>query len=198
LKIVVVNNYKQSEQFERSVQNIERCTGHPVEKINFDDPNLQKKVEGSNPNLVILTGSSALISKPRTRELFQPEMRLVREAQFPILGICYGHQIIGSAYDVPMRDLGPMLRRFEEVSVVRNHPLFDGLPTDLVVAESHRQELARIPDEFQLLAHSRTSKVEAMVHGSRPIFGVQFHPERSDDEHPHGRMVLQNLMRLIR
>jgi GMP synthase (glutamine-hydrolysing) len=198
LKIVVVNNYKETRQTERAVQNIEKCTGQSTEKIDFNEPDLHNKVVESEPDLVILTGSSALLSKPRTRELFQPEIDLVRKAKFPVLGICYGHQIIGSAFDVPMRDLGQMLRGYEKVSVVKKHPLFDGLPSELVVAESHRQELTKVPDGFHHLAQSTTSKVEAVVHRSKPIYGVQFHPERSNDEHPHGRMILQNLLKLIR
>ena len=198
MKIVVVNNYKQPGQTERAVQNIERCSGQSTEKIDFNEPDLYRRVVESEPDLVILTGSSALLSKPRTRELFQPEIDLVRKAKFPILGICYGHQIIGSAFDVPMRDLGQMLRGYEKVSIVKKHPLFDGLPSDLMVAESHRQELTKVPDAFQHLAQSTTSKVEAMVHRLEPIYGVQFHPERSNDEHPHGMMILRNLLKLIR
>jgi GMP synthase (glutamine-hydrolysing) len=198
LKIVVVNNYKETNQTEKAVQNIEKCTGQSVEKIDYEEPDLYSRVVGSGPDLVILTGSSALLSKPRTNELFQPEIDLVRKAKFPVLGICYGHQIIGSAFGAPMRDLGQMLRGYEKVSVVRKHPLFDELPADLVVAESHRQELTKVPDEFQHLAQSTTSKVEAMVHRSKPIYGVQFHPERSNDEHPHGRIILQNLVKQIR
>ncbi len=198
MKIVVVNNYKEPNQTERAIQNIEKSTGQSVEKIDHKEPNLYGRVVDSGADLVILTGSSALLSKPRTRELFQPEMDLVRKAKFPILGICYGHQIIGSAFGSPMRDLGQMLRGYEIVSVVRNHPLFDGLPSDLVVAESHRQELTKVPDEFQHVAQSITSKVEAMVHQSRPIYGVQFHPERSNENHPHGRIIIQNLLKQIR
>jgi len=198
LKIVVVNNYKETGQIERAVKNIERCTGQSTEKIDFNEPDLNHRVVELEPDLVILTGSSALLSKPRTHELFQPEMDLVRNAMFPILGICYGHQIIGSAFGTPMRDLGQMLRRYEKVTVVEKHPLFDGLPPDFVVAESHRQELTKVPDEFRHLARSTTAKVEAMAHRSKPIYGVQFHPERSNDEHPHGRTILQNLVKQIR
>ncbi len=198
MKIVVVNNYKETGQTERAVQNIEKSTGQSIEKIDYKEPDLHSRVVDSGPDLVILTGSSALLSKPRTRELFQPEMDLVRKAGFPILGICYGHQIIGSAFGAPMRDLGQMLRGYEKVSVLRKHPLFEGLPSDLVVAESHRQELTKVPDEFQHLARSTTSKVEAIVHQSRPIYGVQFHPERSSDDHPHGRIIIQNLLKQIR
>jgi len=192
-----VNNYKEPRQIDRAAQNIERCTGQSIEKIDFNEPELHTRVTESEPDLVILTGSSALLSKPRTWERFQPEMDLVRKAKFPVLGICYGHQIIGSAFDAPMRDLGQMLRGYEKVSVIKKHPLFDGLPSDLVVAESHRQELTKVPDGFQLLAQSTTSKVEAMVHWSKPIYGVQFHPERSNEDHPHGRMILQNLLKQI-
>jgi len=197
LKIVVVNNYNEPNQTERSIQNIEKSTGQSVERIDYKAPDLHSRIADSGPDLVILTGSSALLSKPRTRELFQPEMDLVRMAEFPILGICYGHQIIGSAFGAPMRDLGQMLRGYEKVSVVRKHPLFDGLPSDLVVAESHRQELTRVPDEFQHIAQSTTSRVEAMVHRLKPIYSVQFHPERSNDEHPHGRIMIQNLLKQI-
>jgi GMP synthase (glutamine-hydrolysing) len=197
LKIVVVNNYKEPNQTDRAVLNIEKCTGQLVEKIDCKEPDLYSKVVESGPDLLVLTGSSALLSKPRTRELFQPEMDLARKAKFPILGICYGHQIIGSAFGAPTRDLGQTLRGYEKVSIVLNHPLFDGLPSDIVVAESHRQELAKVPDEFQHLAQSTTSKVEAIAHRSKPIYGVQFHPERSNEEHPHGRMILQNLLKQI-
>jgi GMP synthase (glutamine-hydrolysing) len=197
LKIVVVNNYNEPNQTERSIQNIEKSTGQSVERIDYKAPDLHSRIADSGPDLVILTGSSALLSKPRTRELFQPEMDLVRMAEFPILGICYGHQIIGSAFGAPMRDLGQMVRGYEKVSAVRKHPLFEGLPSDLVVAESHRQELTRVPDEFQHLAQSTTSRVEAMVHRSKPIYSVQFHPERSNDEHPHGRIMIQNLLKQI-
>lgn len=197
MKIVVVNNYKQPDQLERAVQNIEKSTRHPIQRIDYRESDLQGRVRKSNPDLVILTGSSALLSKPRTRELFQPEMQLVREAEFPVFGICYGHQIIGSAFDTPMRDIGEMVRRYEQVRVINQHPLFDGLPSDLVVAESHRQELLSVPPDFQHLAQSSSTNIEAIAHRSRPIFGVQFHPERSSDDHPHGRMILQNLLKII-
>jgi len=193
-----VNNYKEPNQTEKAVQNIEKCTGQSAEKIDYKEQDLHARVVESGPDLVILTGSSALLSKPRTRELFRPEIDLIRKAQFPILGICYGHQIIGSAFGAPMRDLGQMLRGYEKISVVQKHPLFDGLPSDLLVAESHRQELTKVPDEFQHLAQSTTSKVEAIVHRSKPIYGVQFHPERSNDDHPHGRKIIQNLLKQIR
>ena len=197
MNIVVVNNYKDPKQTEKAVQNIEKSLGQKTTTIDYKEPDLQNRVAEKNPDLVILTGSSALLSKPETRKLFQPEMTLVKESKFPILGICYGHQIIGSAFGSPMRDLGQMLRRYDHVNVVKKHPLFEGLPANLMVAESHRQELTRVPDEFDHLAKSTATKIEAMVHRTKQIYGVQFHPERSSEEHPHGKIILQNLLKLI-
>ncbi len=71
MKIVVINNYKELNQADRAVLNIEKCTGQPVEKIDCKEPDLHSKVVESGPDLVVLTGSSALLSKPRTRESFQ-------------------------------------------------------------------------------------------------------------------------------
>ena len=197
MKLVVVNNYKDPKQTEKAVQNIEKCLGQKTTIIDYKEPRLQDRVAEKDPDLVILTGSSALLSKPETRKLFQPEMTLVKESKFPILGICYGHQIIGSAFGSPMRDLGQMLRRYDHVTVMKKHPLFEGLPANLMVAESHRQELTRVPGEFDHLAKSNATKVEAMVHRTKQIYGVQFHPERSSEEHPHGKIILQNLLKLI-
>ena len=197
MKVVVLNNYKDPKQTATAIQNIEKCTRQKTTTIGYKEPDLQEKLSRQGPDLVILTGSSALLSKPETRKLFQQEITLVRESSFPILGVCYGHQIIGSAFGSPLRDMGKMLRRYDQVTVVKKHPLFEGLPSKLVVAESHRQELTRVPDEFEHLAKSATSRVEAMVHRTKPIFGVQFHPERSSAEHSHGRIILQNLLKLI-
>jgi GMP synthase (glutamine-hydrolysing) len=58
--------------------------------------------------------------------------------------------------------------------------------------------LTEVPGEFQHLAQSTTSKVEAIVHRSRPIYGVQFHPERSNEDYPHGRVIIQNLLKQVR
>ena len=97
----------------------------------------------------------------------------------------YAHHSIGATYDGN-----------KEVKLVGNDPLFEGLPSSIRVSESHRQALTRVPQGFRLLAESATSQVETIGHQTRPIYGLQFHPERSDEKHPHGRIILQNFLRL--
>ena len=164
--------------------------------LDYTTPRLHDIVLEKNPDLAILTGSNFMLSKPDTRMVFQPEMDLVRNLDRPFLGICFGHQLIGSAYGSEVVDLGHNIREFKEVKLVGNDPLFDGLPGSIRVSESHRQALTRVPEGFRHLAESATSQVEAIGHQTRPIYGLQFHPERSDDKHPQGRTIIQNFLRL--
>jgi GMP synthase (glutamine-hydrolysing) len=196
LKILVINNYKEPEKAKQALHNIGLCTDQRPEMLDYTTSRLHDVVLQKDPDIVILTGSNFMLSKPDTRMVFQPEMDLVRELDLPILGICFGHQLIGAAYGSEVEDLGHNIREFKEVKLRGNDPIFDGLPGSIRVSESHRQALRRVPEGFRHLAESATSQVEAICHEKRPIYGVQFHPERSDERHPHGRIVIQNFLKL--
>ena len=196
MKIVVVNNYKEEEKARRALANLAACTGQTPEMVDYKTRNLVDIVADKSPDFVVLTGSNFMLSKTDTRTVFQREMDLVRKLDVPFLGICFGHQLIGAAYGTEVKDLGQTIRAFKEVNLIDRDPIFDGLPSTIRVSESHRQALANVPDGFRLIAESPTSRIEAIVHKTSPIYGVQFHPERSDQKNPHGRMIIQNFMRL--
>lgn len=95
----------------------------------------------------------------------------------PILGICAGHQYMaihlgGAAAPSAIPEFGKTL-----VNVVDEDDLFKGLPETFVAWESHNDEVTALPAGFRLLASSDTCKVQAMRHETRPLFGLQFHPE---------------------
>jgi GMP synthase (glutamine-hydrolysing) len=196
LKILVVNNYKEPEKAKQALHNIALCTGQQPEMLDHNATRLHEAVLQKDPDVVILTGSNFMLSKPDTRMVFQPQMDLVRKTDLPFLGICFGHQLIGAAYGSQVVDLGHNVRAFKEVKLLGSDPLLDGLPSLIRVSESHRQAIASVPEGFRHLAESATSQVEAISHKSRPIYGVQFHPERADEKHPHGRIILRNFLKL--
>jgi GMP synthase (glutamine-hydrolysing) len=74
--------------------------------------------------------------------------------------------------------------------------IFAGLPDTLTVWESHCDEVKELPQDFIRKATNDVSEIQAMQHESLPLFGVQFHPELFDDEHPHGRRILENFLTL--
>jgi len=196
LKIVVVNNYKEDAKAQQAISNLARCTGHKPEMLDYKTRSLVEAVRGKSPDLVIMTGSNFMLSKSDTRTVFQQEMDMVKKLDLPYLGICFGHQLIGAAYGVEVADLGQTVRAFKEVQLLDNDPLFAGLPGTIRVTESHRQALKELPHGFRHLADSSTSRIEVIAHKTRLIYGVQFHPERSDDKNPHGRTIIQNFVNL--
>ena len=196
MKILVINNYKEPEKTKQALRNIALCTDQYPEMLDHKTTSLQEQVLQRDPDIVILTGSNFMLSKTDTRLVFQPEMDLVTKLDLPFLGICFGHQLIGAAYGSEVVDLGNTVREFKEVKLIASDPIFDGLPGSIRVSESHRQALSRVPEGFRHLAESATSQVEAIRHQTRPIYGLQFHPERSDEKHPHGRMIIQNFLKL--
>ena len=137
-----------------------------------------------------------------------------REAAWPLLGICGGHQLLAEAYGSeigPMGELPPgapdpyagieprgyqpgmkQERGFMTVLVDNAHPLFTGFDHKPFFLQSHYWEVKVAPDGFRVPAASELCGVQAISHRELPLLGVQFHPERYDDDYPDGRRLLHN------
>ena len=118
------------------------------------------------------------------------------KAQFPILGICVGHQFMalhfgGSAAPADIPEFGKM-----EIEVQKASPLFKDLPAKFTVWESHNDEIKILPNGFEVLASSRSCRIQAMQHRTRPLFGLQFHPEVEDTE--FGEEIFRNFVAICR
>jgi anthranilate synthase/aminodeoxychorismate synthase-like glutamine amidotransferase len=113
-----------------------------------------------------------------------------------ILGVCLGHQGIvhhlgGSVVGAPEIVHGKSSR----IDVIANSPLFDGLPQQFEAMRYH--SLVASEDKFpgDLTVTARESGgglVMALQHKSKPMFGVQFHPESIGT--PDGRLILENFI----
>lgn len=116
-----------------------------------------------------------------------------RESEVPVLGICLGHQAIAEAFggEVGSGDRGG----YAEVEVeLARVPLFEGLGDRTTVWASHADEVKEVPAGFEVVARSDVCEVEAMRHGERPVYGVQFHPEVHHTE--EGPRILKNFASL--
>lgn len=141
-------------------------------------------------------------------------MATIRAAPVPILGICAGHQLIGRAHCAawgslgalqpgeidPAPDFAPGQRKefgFLPVVLDARCPLFADLPEMADFYQYHYWQLVDAPEGFVRRAHSPWSAVQAIERSDRPVFGVQFHPERYDAAHPSGAEVLRIFFALI-
>ncbi len=115
------------------------------------------------------------------------------ESGLPILGICYGMQLLARALGGEVvagnhREYGPARFRVEH----ETH-LLQGLGTDIPCWMSHGDKVERLPEGFQALARTDTA-LAAMGNVERKVYGLQFHPEVSHT--PQGTLILRNFLEL--
>lgn len=202
---------------------LERLSGEPCLTLHLSQAT-PDAVRRANPRAIFLSGCSTWFRTFDAREFYPFEDLVNAFPDTPTLGICGSHQLLGFQFntgfrhlervvDEPMRRLRPdepqvgwwvvpetvgyyTEQGYFPIRVVKDDPLFDGLPNPCLLPESHACEIKRLPDAFDLLASTENCRVQAMKHRERPLYGVQFHPEQWTDAFPHGRTVLENFLRL--
>ena len=142
---------------------------------------------------VILSGGPMLLDAKVYLGNLRADLECLLDCRGPILGICLGHQIIGEAYGGKIKRLKHLINKMNTVNIIERSDLFKGTPSKISVREAHHDDLLRIPSNFILLASSRATKVEAMKHVHKHIYGVQFHPEVSGTV---GRKILKNFVEI--
>jgi GMP synthase (glutamine-hydrolysing) len=107
-------------------------------------------------------------------------LREVAAAGAPVLGVCFGHQLLAEAFGARVvrsprgREIGTIACTLTEAG--RADPLFAGVPGTFAAQATHEDEVVDSPPELELLASSAGSRVQAFRIGPR-VRAVQFHPE---------------------
>lgn len=133
----------------------------------------------------VVTGSSAFVTEAAPwSERTGAWLRRAVEAGTPVLGVCYGHQLLARALGGEVgrnprgREIGTVLVRLE--AAASDDPLLAGFPPTLRVQATHLESVLSLPPEARLLASSDLDPHAAFAVGER-AFGVQFHPEFDAD-----------------
>jgi GMP synthase (glutamine-hydrolysing) len=128
-------------------------------------------------------------------------MTFIQSCKVPLLGVCFGHQLLCTAFGAKTGALKqPVLDKFEQVTVIQTGDILSRFRKGQLVpfAEWHNDYVLKEGLEesgFHLLADSSSCEVEAVKHKSKLFFGVQFHPERitiGDETHPEGHKIFDN------
>ena len=169
--ITVVDNY---DSFTYNlVQQIERIAGERLRVVRNDAFEPEALLAERPRAIVISPGPGTPARAGRIVDLIRANQSI------PLLGVCLGHQAIGEAFGASViRGPVPVHGKVTEV-VHRGERLFDGCPSPMHAARYHSLILQRdtLPPEFTIDAESADGAIMAVSHTSRPIFGIQFHPE---------------------
>ncbi|WP_426441208.1 anthranilate synthase component II [Bradyrhizobium genosp. P] len=187
--IAIIDNY---DSFVFNIARYFRRLGEATEVIRNDVFSVSELAR-LKPRAVIIspgpcTPTEAGISTAVVREL---------SGRVPILGICLGHQCIGSVFGGHVaRAHRPMHGRSSYVTH-DGQGLFSGLPSSLCVGRYHSLVVKfkeGCAPHLTVTARSEEGEIMALAHRYQPTYGVQFHPESVLTE--HGHVLFKNFLRL--
>ena len=139
---------------------------------------------------IVLSGAPILLTEEKTDQYIQAST-WIKEIKIPILGICFGHQMIALQYGGFVKKMRED-RDFQDIEIFEESALFSRLPRIIQMQEDHC-EFASVPQNFKLLASSDNCFNEAMQHNELQIYGVQFHPEVSGLQ---GSLIFENFYKI--
>ena len=149
------------------------------------------QVQAYDPVGIIFTGGPNSVYDERAPRVDPAILSL----GIPVLGICYGCQLIAHTLGGRVEHAANSEYGKREFSFIARSPLSEGIPEKSVCWMSHTDHVTRVPDRFEVLAS--TSSCPVTVYGSRAkkIYGVQFHPEVVHSQ--YGNKLLENFLYLI-
>lgn len=135
--------------------------------------------KGIDPNLfdlIVISGGSGVPAVLNHKNYYSLEEKLILESNVPILGICLGSEIIIDTFGGELTNIST-LHKGDMTLTVTDQSLKNSLNADtIIVYEAHCVTVKKLPESFTEYASSEHG-IEIFKHNSRPIIGIQFHPE---------------------
>jgi len=117
------------------------------------------------------------------------------ESSIPILGICYGMQLIAHTLGGSVERHDKKEYGLTKIQVIHDNPLTKDLPLALDVWMSHGDQVKLLPPDFIGFAQSESTPYAMMMHTRKHIYGIQFHPEVNHTK--HGKDILNHFIESI-
>ncbi|MEK7690818.1 MAG: glutamine-hydrolyzing GMP synthase, partial [Bdellovibrionota bacterium] len=149
--------------------------------IHGDEP--FERVLSHAPSALILSGGPASVYDPGSPQLAPGFVEGIKNAGLPVLGICYGMQVLAQAYGgkvekSPHREYGRMPIRVESHSTLLGAwARAQGINGDHEVWMSHGDEVRTLPPGFRITAKSTSGALASIENDEARVYLVQFHPE---------------------
>jgi len=158
-------------------------SGHTVNTVL---PNELRGLILDNYDLIVLSDGFSINVKDNDQEI-----QLVKHAKIPLIGICYGFQLLCYVYGSDLLELDQRRDGVVKIFPKEEHPIFSG-KDHFLVFEKHKYAVKNVSSGLICLANSEDGCEIVQVRDELQ-FGLQFHPERKD-ENPDGGLLLTRLL----
>ena len=145
-------------------------------------------LKAKDPAAIILSGGPSSVYEDGSPKL-DPK---ILELGIPVLGICYGFQILAQMLGGRVDKTGKREYGSTKLEIGESGTLLGGQPSLQVCWMSHGDQVMQAPNGFRVLASTETTPVAAFESNEKKIYGVQWHPEVKHSE--QGQRVLENFL----
>lgn len=156
------------------------------EVLSFDTP--INEIKAKNPKGIIFTGGPNVVTDETAPKIDEEIFNL----GIPILGICYGAQLIshmlgGEVSKAPTREYGKA-----ELKIENKNELFVNINKESICWMSHTYHISKLPNNFDIIANTKTCQIAGMYNKNKKIYAIQFHPEVVHTD--YGNDMLRNFL----
>ncbi len=159
------------------------CQIVPYYEVDVDFIKSKKDIDG-----IILSGGPASIYEKNSPQIDKKIFSL----NIPILGICYGMQLMVSLLGGKIEEAGKREYGFAELIINKQNRLFKDVTKKTVCWMSHGDSLISIPKSFEIVGNTKNTKIAAIENKKENLYGLQFHPEVAHTE--EGLKMLGNFL----
>lgn len=116
---------------------------------------------------------------PAEAGLSIPTVKLALETNYPVFGVCLGHQAIAEAMGATVKSAPELMHGKTSKIQHQNSVIFEGLPQNFNATRYHSLAVVKetVPEDLEITGQTESGVIMSLQHKSKPIFGVQFHPE---------------------
>ena len=189
MKVLILDNY------DSFVYNLYQAIGElgaePI--VHRNDAVTIREIRSLAPDAIVLSPGPGHPAKPRDFGVCADVLRELSPTT-PTLGVCLGHQGIGTAYGAEVGHAARILQGNSSLVHHDGRTIFKDLPNPMVAGRYHSLAIdeATLPSEIEVSARSDDGEIMGVRHRRDPVEGVQFHPESILT--PDGRGLLRNFL----
>lgn len=140
---------------------------------------------------IIFSGSKLNLSDSIDFQLISNNISLMLRCDVPILGICFGFQILCLSYGGRLEKMKARIDGIETVKITRDSKIFKNFPKTFEVCSYHGDYITKVPKNFEVICETN-GLVQGVQNTTRNVYGLQFHPESKNFTHT----ILDNFIKI--